>query len=79
MPEGLLQEVLAECSGRGPQMEEFVQSLLSQEGRALLQGVDHIADLASCLEGLADTLEGGGLVKDKKGDELAVGECENCH
>ena len=60
-------------------MEEFVQSLLSQEGRALLQGVDHIADLASCLEGLADTLEGGGLVEDKNGDELTVGECGNCH
>ena len=72
MPEELLQEVLAEGRVQGPLMEEFVQSLLEREGGALFQAVDHIADLASCLMGVADTLEGGALPEDKKGD-LAMG------
>lgn len=62
-----------ECSGQSPQMEGFVQSLLRREGGALLQAVDHIADLASCLGEVAATLEGRALLEDKKGDLAAGG------
>ena len=69
-----MQAVLEECSGRGPRVEEFVQSLLQQEGGALLQAMDHIADLVGCLEGVVATLEDEALLEDKKGDDIAVGE-----
>lgn len=65
--------MLEEWSAQGPQMDEFVQSLQKHEGGSLLQAVDHIADLASCLEGMVAMLEGRVLLE-KKGDDLTEGE-----
>ena len=65
--------MLEEWSAQGPQMDEFVQSLQQQVGGSLLQAVDHIADLASCLEGMVAMLEGRVLLE-KKRDDLTEGE-----